>query len=709
MTQHFKQIKLNNDIWVVVEEGHDYLNPTNTYTFTIDTENIVLFDGQVLTQEALAEKLKDLDTETKRARLTSIVWAWQCYDEINGFFMTNDFDTWLTYQCRAHYKYGWCYNAKFDFSQIDYKILTDSKWKPYERGQGKNQSYAYESLHSDMGARYSYKLWYPYKQGTKHNQDSHTYVHSVEFRDFMLLVPSGLAKLLNDFAVTDNEGNAIRKLTMDYQAVNTDELTQEQMAYCCNDVKGLYFAVKKFNEAIEQQSNGECHIYGKDTNIMTAGGFAKSELLRSLYPNLKNKKLRLKRYQAKHPLTAEQDKWLRDNHLYRGGISYVNPRYKGKLLTKNKNGIMYRYDVNSEYPYAMANIYDLVGKPQVINYDTWLGFTAQEKQAYECILMLTSVSGHVKKGYIGFWYNPFRHDFVDVIDENELHLMYEFEFDEMLNYYDIDFTCEKVLLIKRGEKVYAPFVNDSYAIKAQAKKEGNAALQAATKLKLNSSYGKLAERLIRRKGHYELNKENGCVHYVNDGDEIDTTASMSLLVGALVTAYARVYILSKIREVCKESKMTKNFVYIDTDSIHTFNKYDKADAFTLGGLKLEAECEAVKYILPKTYIDIERVTSKGRIGYYIDKKTKKRIYQYEAHSKGINIAAVKRGFESKLLTLDYINKKFDYGTKYIVLCAMNVKGGKVLVPTYKYLARPEQQQTITTLNKGYDGGFYSEI
>ena len=153
--------------------------------------------------------------------------------------------------------------------------------------------------------------------------------------------------------------------------------------------------------------------------------------------------------------------------------------------------------------------------------------------------------------------------------------------------------------------------------------------------------------------------------------------------------------------------MTKLFVYIDTDSIHAFSNYDKADAYTLGGLKLEAICEAAKYILPKTYIDIERVTNKGRIGYYIDKQTKRRVYQYEAHSKGINIAAVKKGFESKLLTIDYINKKFNYGTKYVVLCAMNVKGGKVLVPTYKYLAAPNQD--TTNLNKGYDGSYYSEV
>ena len=93
----------------------------------------------------------------------------------------------------------------------------------------------------------------------------------------------------------------------------------------------MYFAIKMFNETIETQSNNELHIFGEETNVMTAGGFAKHELLRSLYPKLKTKRARIKAYQKDHPLTQAQDKYVRENHLYRGGISFVNPIYKGKL------------------------------------------------------------------------------------------------------------------------------------------------------------------------------------------------------------------------------------------------------------------------------------------------------------------------------------------------------------------------------------------
>ena len=244
-------------------------------------------------------------------------------------------------------------------------------------------------------------------------------------------------------------------------------------------------------------------------------------------------------------------------------------------------------------------------------------------------------------------------------------------------------------------------------MKAQAKKDENKTLQATAKLKLNSSYGKLAERLERQKGHYELNEETGAIHFVREEVEVDLTSSMNVIIGALVTCVARCYILSKIREVCAPN-IKRNFVYIDTDSIHAFASYDKADAFALGGLKLETTCEAVKYIAPKTYIDIKKVNNDGTIDYDA----------FEVHSKGINLNAIisdlkkkQKGKKNGKPTLELINRKINYGAKYICLVAMNVKGGKVLIPTEKYLARlelaPKEDDKIIFTN--YEGGMFSEV
>lgn len=680
---------LNNGDWIIYESGHNPKQPQKAVTFAFDTENIVLCDGKQMAQNEMYETLKGCNMEEKRNRLESIVWAWQCYDEFNGFFMTNNFDFWLHYQCLCGYKFGWCYNAKFDFSQIDYKLLCERKhnWQPYDKDGNKNQPFAYASLHNDMGARYNYKLWIPYK-----NKYRHVKTHAVDYRDFMNIFAGGLAKMLKALDVRDNDGNAIRKLEMDYQAVDFNNLTQSEIDYCCNDVKGLYFAVKQYNNEIIKQSNNECCIFGKDTNIMTAGGFAKRELLRSLYPNLSPKK-RLKQYQNEHPITIAQDEYARKNHLYRGGICFVNPKFKGKLIRQT----MYRYDVNSEYPFAMSIMQDLIGTPKTIKYKEWLKMVESgQSEHYECIMILTRVVGYLHEGYCGVWYNPFMRDFVDVIDESGTHLMYEREFNEMLNWYDIEFDCDDCIIFKRGKCVYAPFVNENYGLKAQAKKEGNASLSAVVKLKLNSSYGKLAERIERMVGEYKKNDENGCVHFVRNNTEIDEKSVMNVHIGALVTAIARVWILSHIREICGDN-MRDNFIYIDTDSIHTLNKYDNADAYALGGFKLEATCDAVKYIAPKTYFDCENVVNNNV-----------HINNVEMHTKGVTIKAVKDTL-TEYVDINDLDKRFNYGAKFVVLSAMNVRGGKVLIPIEKELATLEQAPKDMVIDSGYDGNYYSEI
>lgn len=666
----YQKIQIDANIWVILENGKDYKKPIrdNFRTFAFDTETIVYLDGIKQKPKDLYEKLKGLDMDEIRKRVTNLTWAYQVYDEINGFFMTNDFLTFCDYVARCGLKYGWCYNATFDFSQIDYQILSNPLWKPHEKGRNtRGQKYTFSSLHNSTGARYCYKLWIPYK-----NASSHHYTASFEIRDFMKLVVGGLKNLLIDLDVQDNDGKPIRKLEMGYQDVDPNNLTENEINYCCNDVKGLYFAVKKFDLTLLEQSNNESRVFGADTNIMTSGGFAKRELLRSLYPNVE-RQYRLKEFQKDHPINLKQDEYIRKNYLYRGGLTFLNPNYKGKLIT---NRIMYRYDVNSEYPYCMTMINDLVGVPfrkTLKQYEKM-----KNKDDYECIYILNSVYGHVKKNMLGVWYNPFTREFEDNIMEEQTHLMFKREIDELDNWYDLELDVKEVILIKKSSHAYATFINESYKVKAEAKKNHNKTLEKTTKIKLNSSYGKLAERCEREKGHYEINEETGAVHFVSDGVEVDAKGIMNVIIGSLITCYARCYILSKIREICPNP--SKDFVYIDTDSIHCFCEYKKADAYTLGGLKLEATCEAIKYIAPKTYVDIEKINADGSID----------LNNVEIHSKGISVNVIFTELMKKdKVFIKDINDAIAYGKEYTILCAMNVKGGKVLLPLDKFIARME--------------------
>ena len=207
---------------------------------------------------------------------------------------------------------------------------------------------------------------------------------------------------------------------------------------------------------------------------------------------------------------------------------------------------------------------------------------------------------------------------------------------------------------------------------------------------MNSSYGKLAERVIRDITVREINPETGAIHLVGRGEqEIDESSMLSIVQGAYVTASARVWILSHIREICNE-KVAERLVYCDTDSVHAFAVYDKANAYELGGFKDESPengFNAVKYIAPKCYFDAE-----------IDSTTGKTL-DIEIHSKGLNIKVIESEFTNGVTEKDGvktpswknikdINKRFSYGEKFQPLSGMNIKGGKALIPIEKYLAKP---------------------
>lgn len=135
---------LDGGIWVITEKGRDHSKPQKACTFAFDTETQIYLDGKLIDTKKLARKIKKMKDEEKRRRISNITWAWQAYDETNGFFMTNDFETWLTYCCAAGYKFGHCYNATFDFAQIDYELLAKGKekWKPHEYAEkGSGEAY----------------------------------------------------------------------------------------------------------------------------------------------------------------------------------------------------------------------------------------------------------------------------------------------------------------------------------------------------------------------------------------------------------------------------------------------------------------------------------------------------------------------------------------------------------------------------------------
>ena len=629
-----------------------------------DTEAYTYIDGVKLSTEEV-EKLGKDPAHTvawfhKHAK--AVVYAW-LFSDGSRLFWSDDFDSFADFCAQHRINAVWWYNAKYDFSHIDYAILS-AGWDLNPGGNdSKGQPNTYKSLHGDCGARYSYKLWRQYTDKNYHKK-THTTTHY----DFCNIFGGGLAKCLSGFDVQYPDGRKIRKLTMDYQGASDPEA---QKAYMRVDVDGLYHLVRIASDFCHENYN--ISLAGDKPDVITAGGMAKRVLLNTIYKE-DNPRDNLRVYQRTHRMDAALDRWTRERYLYRGGICFVNPRYQNILL----HTTIHKYDFNSHYPAQMAKMPDFIGRPREITLEQWDNLT---KKDYIAIYKITYLRGRLKKGMVAVWYDPLTKEYTATphfADERGM-LIFADEFGELLNWYDLDAEISSVIILKkRKEKGWKEYVDKIYKQKADGKREKNGVKVAAAKLLLNSAYGKTAENPLKNVSHREI--IDGAVRLIDDGEEVDEKSIMNVYQGALITSMARVGLLREIRTACPCPDT--DFIYCDTDSIHTIKRHPNTDPYKLGMLKDEGTYTYAKYLAPKTYF-VSRETTFTENGRLYNG------YDYEMHTKGVPIKCISSKMRSYMHP-DFVSKNLFYaGKKFLALAGLNVPGGKVLVPVLKHLCKPD--------------------
>lgn len=621
-----------------------------------DTETYTYIDGVKVSSSELIKLGKDKKSTWFREHATVKAYAWLLSDGVH-FAWLESFDEYVDFCCEHKVKSVWWYNAKFDFSIFDYQLLKNN-WQINAGREHKDKTYS--SLHSDTGARYSLKLWRAYRGKGRTATTRHEHVHSWTNYDFCNLFGGGLARCLNAFNVVDYDGNKIRKLEMDYQADNTLQ-DENAVKYMRNDVFGLYHLIRIADEFLT--SNFGYKIAGAKPDVMTAGGLAKRVLLETLY-NSKDKRQNIKKFQKIHKIDIAIDRCIREHNLYRGGITLCNEYKQGRLITDK----IYRYDVNSMYPAQMHKMYDLIGRPKSMTVEKYKQL--KNKNSYCTILEIDNLRGTVKQNMVGVWYDTVNKCYTEnpeINEQDKTLFIFIDEFKEYLNWYTLTYNIKRVIVIKK-QKIdgYKNFIDKYYKMKNDAKRENNKVKQQFAKLILNSCYGKLAERPERIQTHRELTEQD-YVHLVNDGITTDTQSIMSVIQGALITSMARTSLLEYIRAMCPNVK--RDFIYCDTDSVHTLTNFDGTDEYELGAMKLEFIADGGKFLAPKTYFEWSQKDG------------------YEFHTKGVPTKIIKSVIGNK--DLQTADKIFNVGSKFIALAGFNVSGGKALIPVPKLICRKD--------------------
>lgn len=618
-----------------------------------DTEIFIYVDEKKLTSKEMEEWSLTHEESYIREHASVKVWAWLSYGR-EGFRNFQTFTDFCDYLYNEKIEQGWFLNAKFDFAQIDWEVLSnEEKWTFCDSTEKeKPDGWWWSDLHGSQGERYIFTIgkgdW------------------SIKFYDILNLIKGSLKNLLQEFDVRDEKNKPVRKLEMDYQ-------TPDNPDYLVNDVKGLYFLVKKINEKMVDLFN--CSLLESNPYAITASGLAKKIFLLRYYTRRKNAHgtesglypATKKAFQKIHGTgSVNTDLFWRRGNLYRGGLVIVNPYLCGKMITRSA----VRIDCNSMYPAQIRKMPEITGHAVVSAKSPWADSIE--------VVDLQMVCLHLKSGMIPCFTDPEKNKMVShfekICERDEHFFIFREELDELSNWYDIDFSGQSIFFKTKKNKAFSDFVDDFYDLKSQAKKDHQPITQAFAKLMLNGLGGKFAEnpnkditRRILREGACRLD---------HDGFEETPAVIMDVVQGALMTSMARICLLSSARKACRIVR--EDLFYTDTDSIHGVTDLEKIDVsdYRLGAWKKEADIVAAKFLAPKTYLEIEKdgtltVHAKG-----CPQKALNDLFHLDEHSR------TDYSFED-------LDRVFSPGQTVNVLLSMNIRGGKGLFTREKHMCRPD--------------------
>lgn len=524
----------------------------NDYLIDIDEFGILLDDEGGFTD--MQKYMADFETTTTPDDLR--VWAWCLVDietscVVNTGNNINSFFDYLSSENSVVY----FHNLKFDGEFLLHYLLTHGYVYDTSKETG-----TFDCLITDDGLFYYITVYYERK--------NKRYLKTT-FYDSLKKLPFSVSKVAKAFNLDES------KLSIDYNKPRPVgyELTDEEQEYIKNDCVIV-------SKALKQQF---------DSNLvnMTVGSDALSHFKMSIGRE---------RFAQWYPvLPLEYDSDIR--YAYKGGFTYLNPKYKNKRL----QGIV--FDVNSLYPAMMYY------KP--LPYGIPIFYEGKYKtddyyplyiQRIRCAFQLKrnhipTIQVRNNRSFVQTEYLKSSKDKSGKLQIIELTLT-SVDFELFLQHYNVQ-NLEYISgwKYRQNENVFHPYIDMWSKIKTDAKQAGNNGLYTIAKLMQNSLYGKFATNPKSITKQPYLGDDN-IVHYHEN--EIEYRDPVYTAVACFITAYAR------YTTITTAQKLYKRFIYADTDSIH-LEGFELPDIdihdTKLGAWKCEGEFTDSLFIRAKTYME----------------------------------------------------------------------------------------------------------
>ena len=414
------------------------------------------------------------------------------------------------------------------------------------------KSKTFTTLISDKGAFFSMEI--VFKKKAKH-------VQKLKIYDSLKLLPFSVAEIAKGFHLP------IMKGEIDYRKPRPEgyQPDVDEWAYIKNDVLIVAKALKT--------------LLSQGLDKMTIG----SNALQSFKDSVPN-------FDSLFPIPHYDDDVRRS---YRGGFTYLNPRYANKEVGP---GIV--LDVNSLYPSVMKDCPMPFGEP------IYFEGKYQEDPLYNLYVVMLTCNFEVKPDHVptiqiknSLSFVPTEYltssdgdDVTLVLTSVDLKLFFD-------HYEVTNVIWEGGYKFKSTIGIFDNYINKWSEVKINSKKEGNAAMYTLAKLMLNNLYGKFA---LNPATHSKIPKMiEGVVKYELGPQEIRD--AVYIPVGSFITAFARE------KTIRAAQILYDRFIYADTDSLHLegLELPDLAiDDTLLGAWKWEGKFSKARYIRAKTYIEM---------------------------------------------------------------------------------------------------------
>lgn len=502
------------------------------------------------------EKRKNFscDFETTTQEDDCRVWAWGSMEVGNeeNYQTGTSIESFMAW-CEKTNGNLYFHNLKFDGAFIVNWLLHNG-FKRVAKIDGEPNTFS--TMISAMGQWYAIDICYG---GTKRKK-RHTVI-----RDSLKKLPFSVKAIAQAFKLDVQKGE------LDYKKFRPvgHVLTEEEHAYLRNDVEIMAKALKILFDQNMVKSTIGSDALSDFKDIFTKKKFDK------MFPGLSH----------------DMDSIFR--HAYRGGFTWVNPKFQGLALGEGTV-----YDVVSLYPSQMYY------RPLPYGMPVYFKGKYEPDEEYNLYIAKIRCEFKLKKGHVPTIqlkknprYKP--NEYITKSDGREVMYVTNLDWELIEKHYHVyDVEYVEGWMFKSHVGFFNDYIDKWMEVKNEHSEE-KGALYNLAKLMLNNLYGKFATNPDKT-GKIPFLKEDGSTGFETDEENIEEPIYLPM--GIFITSWARYTTISAVQS-CYD-----RIIYCDTDSMHLVGLEEptsiKVTKTELGTWSLDEVFKRCKYLRQKTYIQV---------------------------------------------------------------------------------------------------------